>query len=107
AWSAAAGTVTTTTATYDDAGAFTLQLVDSTYAAVDAADGTSAVQLTITSTATDVGRFVPDRFVLSAASITPRTDIVACSTSSFTYMSERMDAGFTLTAARYPRGSTT
>ena len=99
--------MTTTTATYDDVGAFTLQLQDATFAAVDAADGTSAAQLTISSTAAGVGRFVPDRFLLSAASLIPRSDIPACSGSSFTYMGERMDANFTLTAVRFPSGTTT
>ena len=106
-WSASSGTVTTTTATYDDVGAFTLQLQDAAFSAVDSADGTSAAQLTISSTATGVGRFVPDRFLLSATSLTPRTDIPACSGSSFTYMGERMDANFTLTAVRFPSGTTT
>lgn len=105
-WSASAGTVTSTTATYDDVGAFTLQIVDSTYAAVDASDGTPASQLQISSTAAGVGRFVPDRFLVSATSITPRSGNAACSGSSFTYMSERMDARFTLTAVKFPSGTT-
>jgi hypothetical protein len=107
AWSASGGTVTTTTASYDDVGAFNLQLQDSTFASVDAADGTSAVQLTVSSTPIAVGRFVPDRFVVSAGTITPRTDIAACAASTFTYMGERMNAVFTLTAVRYPSGTTT
>jgi hypothetical protein len=106
AWTASGGTVSLTTATYDDVGAFTLQLQDATFAAVDAADGTSAAQLTISSTATGVGRFVPDRFLLSAASLVPRSDIAACAGSSFTYMGERIDAKFTLTAVKFPSGTT-
>ena len=106
AWSASAGTVTTTTATYDDVGAFALQLVDSVYAAIDAAAGTSAAQRTISSAPVDTGRFVPDRFVLSAASITPRASLPACAASTFTYMGERMDAAFTLIAVRFPAGTT-
>lgn len=107
AWSASGGTVTATTATYDDAGAFTLQLQDATFAAVDSADGTSAAQRTISSTAAGVGRFVPDRFFVSAPSITPRSDSAACSASGFTYMSERMNANFTLTAVNFTGGTTT
>ena len=112
-WSAAGGIVTTTTASYDDVGAFNLQLQDSTFAAVDNADGTPAtcsntapVGSIICSAAAGVGRFVPDRFLLSATSLTPRSDIAACAGSSFTYMSERMDANFTLTAVKFPSGTT-
>jgi MSHA biogenesis protein MshQ len=105
-WSASGGTVTTTTASYSDVGAFTLQLQDSTFAAVDSGDGTPAAQLTISSTATGAGRFVPDRFLVSATSITPRSDI-ACPGSSFTYMNERMDAKFTLTAVNASGATTT
>ncbi len=105
-WSASGGTVTTTTAGYNDVGAFTLQLQDSTFAAVDSGDGTPAAQLTVSSTATGTGRFVPDRFLVSATSITPRSDI-ACPGSSFTYMNERMDALFTLTAVNASGATTT
>lgn len=105
-WSASSGTVTTTSASYDDVGAFTLQLVDTTYAAVDNGDGTPAAQLTISSGPVDVGRFVPDRFLVSATSVTPRSDIVACAASTFNYMAERIDAVFTMTAVKYPSGTT-
>jgi hypothetical protein len=105
-WSASAGTIMTTTASYDDVGAFNLQLQDTTFAAVDAAD-TPLAERTVSSSITPVGRFVPERFVVSAASITPRSDIAACAASSFTYMGERMNAVFTLTAVRYPSGTTT
>lgn len=66
AWSTAAGTgtVTTTDARYSEAGAFAMKLVDTSFAAVDAADGSSAAELTIKSAAFDVGRFVPDHFDL-------------------------------------------
>jgi MSHA biogenesis protein MshQ len=96
----------TTTATYDDVGAFMLQLEDATFAAADIGDGSSAAQRTIPSTPVAVGRFVPDRFRVSAASITPRSDSAACSGSSFTYMGERMSANFTLTAVNFPGGTT-
>ena len=114
AWVAGGGTVTTSTASYDDVGAFNMQLQDSAFAAVDAADGTPAtcsntapMGSIICSVIAGVGRFVPDRFVLSATSLTPRSDIAACAGSSFTYMSERMDANFTLTAVNAAGSSTT
>jgi hypothetical protein len=99
AWSAAAGVITTTTATYADVGAFNLTLQDQTFASVDAGDGTATSVRYISSATLTVGRFVPDHFTLAAgASITPRTDIGACAGSTFTYMNERMDLAFTLDA---------
>jgi len=99
AWSAAAGIITTTTATYADVGAFNLTLQDQTFASVDAGDGTADAVRYIASATLTVGRFVPDHFTLAAgASITPRTDIGACAGSAFTYMNERMDLTFTLDA---------
>lgn len=99
AWSAAAGVITTT-ASYADAGAFALLLEDRTFAAVDLADGTAnAVRYIGSAAPLTVGRFVPDHFAIAAgASITPRSDIAACSGSTFTYMDERMDLVFTLRA---------
>ncbi|MGC2519930.1 MAG: DUF6701 domain-containing protein [Burkholderiales bacterium] len=81
AWTAGAstGSFFTTTATYDDAGSFTMQLVDSTFAAVDASDGTPANctgQYVCSSTTPSVGRFVPDSFELVDASATdPLVDL--------------------------------
>jgi hypothetical protein len=99
AWSAAAGVITTTTATYADVGAFNLTLQDQTFASVDAGDGTATSVRYISSATLTVGRFVPDHFTLAAgAAITPRTDIGACAGSTFTYMNERMDLAFTLDA---------
>lgn len=100
AWSAAAGVVTTTSATYPDVGSFDLVLEDQTFADVDAADTPANVRY-IRSTPLTVGRFVPDHFAITAASITPRSDIAACLGSAFTYMDERMDLVFTLRAEAF------
>ncbi|MDA8327406.1 MAG: polymer-forming cytoskeletal protein [Betaproteobacteria bacterium] len=62
-WSSASGVITTNTATYSDVGAFTAQLVDSTFASVDASQE-SATLLDITSVSFNIGRFVPDHFDL-------------------------------------------
>lgn len=51
------------------------------------------------------GRFVPDHFGLSAASIVNRADL-ACPTCTFTYMGEQMKALFTLTAQATGGGTT-
>ena len=89
-WSTASGVLTTSTASYSEAGAFAMTLVDANFAAVDAADGSSAAEMTIASAAVDVGRFVPDHFVLTTAS-TPQFatfNDTACATRSFTYVGQ-------------------
>lgn len=97
-WSGSGGNVATTTATYNDVGAFTLKLIDSTFASVDASDGSSALEREITGTV-DVGRFVPDHFELSGGTFVNRTDMATCgAASTFTYTGETFDATFTLTA---------
>ena len=109
-FSVAGGVITTTTATYNDVGAFNLVLEDGTFTAVDSTDAGYPVPAThyISSSAVTVGRFVPDYFTLEAGStITPRSDIGACSASSFTYMSERMDLVFTLRAREFAGGAVT
>jgi hypothetical protein len=77
-------------ASYDETGSIALQLVDSSFAAVDAGDGSSAAERTIASPAIVVGRFVPDRFDLVAlAAPTLRTfDGNACAARSFTYVGQ-------------------
>ncbi len=66
-----AGTRTSTTASYSEAGAFNLTLVDQTFAAVDAADGTpadcsaSGRYVCQSPAPLAVGRFVPDRFAVT------------------------------------------
>lgn len=104
-WTASAGVVTSNTASYSDVGAFDLQLQDTTFAAVDQSDGSTTAERYIpslnaarTSNKTTVGRFVPDHFMVSQVALTPRTDISACSGSSFTYMNEPFGTGFRLTA---------
>ena len=62
-WSSTSGVITTSTANYSDVGAFTVQLVDSTFASVDASQE-SATLLDITSAPFNIGRFVPDHFDL-------------------------------------------
>lgn len=66
---ASAGSFFTATASYNDAGSFTMNLVDTAFSAVDASDGTPADctasgQYICSSTTLNVGRFVPDNFEL-------------------------------------------
>jgi MSHA biogenesis protein MshQ len=93
------GNRVSTTATYSEAGAFNLTMIDQTFASVDSADGTPA-----DCTATGrfvcqspaplaVGRFVPDRFAITAVTAPQlRTfDVLdaACSgPRSFTYIGQ-------------------
>ncbi|MBC7955010.1 MAG: hypothetical protein H7Y33_03945, partial [Cytophagales bacterium] len=87
------GVIATNTASYTEAGTFSLQLVDSTFASVDAADGSTATEINITSSTLNVGRFVPDRFgiVTRLGSGTPtfRTFNSSCTQPrSFTYFGQ-------------------
>lgn len=54
-----------------------------------------------------VGRFKPAYFTLGAATLTPRSDIAACSASTFTYMGEPMLLSFALTPKNASGGSVT
>jgi len=74
----------------------------------DVADGNylGAGDTTGTTTGT-VGRFTPHHFALSSvATFTPRSDLVACAASTFTYMDEPMAVAFTLTAQNATNGTT-
>ena len=89
-WSAVSGVITTTTATYSDAGAFAMQLVDSSFANVDAGDGSTTAERYITSAIFNIGRFVPDHFD-GATSNTPKLltfNDATCVSRSFTYIGQ-------------------
>lgn len=78
------------TASYAEVGSFTLSLVDSSFAAVDAADGSSSTTLAFSSPVINVGRFVPDHFDLVAVA-TPRFATfgdATCAARSFTYLGQ-------------------
>jgi MSHA biogenesis protein MshQ len=89
-WSAASGIATTTNATYSEVGAFSMKLVDATFAVVDSADGSTAIERNIESAVINVGRFVPDHFDLTPASIPvfKTFNDTACPTRSFTYVGQ-------------------
>ncbi len=88
-WSAASGTVTSTTASYSEVGAFLFKLSDATFASVDVADSSAAERI-IESIAVSVGRFVPDHFQLAAASAPQLVTFndAACAARSFTYLGQ-------------------
>ncbi len=81
--------VLSTTATYSEAGVFNLQLVDTTWAAVDAADTPASQRYTYSNTIT-VGRFVPDHF---AVAVTSNGSMYtygsgSCATRAFSYLGQ-------------------
>jgi MSHA biogenesis protein MshQ len=94
-WSASGGTLTSTTASYDEAGSFTLLVQDQSYADVDVADGQSGTaDRYIVGTVTGVGRFTPDRFTVTSGSITA----AQTSATAFTYFAQDgLTSAFTLT----------
>jgi MSHA biogenesis protein MshQ len=79
----AAGQLTSDVASYDNVGAFRVQLVDASFATVDAADGSTAAEREIRSAAIDVGRFVPDHFTVSL-----NTPQFGTSCGTFTYQGQ-------------------
>ena len=91
-WTASGGILTSTTATYADVGSFGFSVEDRVYAKVDQGDSTKS-QRYIGSNVPTVGRFIPDHFVMSAASITP-----ADATGGYSYMNQTFSTTFTLTA---------
>ncbi len=88
--SAVAGVINTATASYSEAGAFNLQLVDSSFANVDAADGSTPAEMSVTSAAVTVGRFVPDHFdvVLLTTPVLRTFNSSTCAARSFTYLGQ-------------------
>ena len=109
----ASGVATGSTFSYSEVGNFQFQtqgVYDDTFTAVDQPnDCTSNFSNALvggkygckfgTSAATSFfGRFTPDNFVVSSASLTNRGELACAPASSFTYMGEPIGLGFTLTA---------
>ncbi|TMI11733.1 MAG: hypothetical protein E6H40_04010 [Betaproteobacteria bacterium] len=86
-----AGQLTSDVASYDNVGSFTLQLVDSDFASVDAADTTgdcTASGRYVCSATLDVGRFVPDHF---AVALNTPSFGTACAAGGFTYLGQPLN----------------
>ncbi|MDB5923457.1 MAG: hypothetical protein JWN13_2393 [Betaproteobacteria bacterium] len=89
-WTSSGGFRENATANYSEVGSFNLQLEDTSYASVDAVDGTPAGTRTVPATATaQLGRFVPNHFIVAPTN-TPqfRTFGAACASRSFTYVGQ-------------------
>jgi hypothetical protein len=95
-WLSTSGITISTTATYSEAGAFTMNLMDTSFANVDAADSSQAERY-IQSASVNLGRFVPDHFELGLPLLENRSDL-SCGGSTFTYMDEPLKGRFTLIA---------
>jgi hypothetical protein len=99
--SAGSGVRENATANYSEAGTFNLQLEDAGYASVDSVDGSSAATLTIPTTLisgirdVEIGRFVPDHFIVATtpgntpAFKTFNSVNSACASRSFTYIGQQ------------------
>lgn len=87
------GVVTGTTFSWDEVGIITLtpSIGDGNYLGAGDVSGTVSG---------NVGRFIPDRFVLSAANITPAN-------GGFTYLDQPFGIAYTLTAVNASGGTTT
>lgn len=106
------GTRVNDTASYSEVGGLTLALEDATFASVDNADSSVAERVIPQTAPIQVGRFVPDRFVVAPANAPQfRTFGAACAaTRSFTYLGQSfgyMTAPVALVTAQNAAGVTT
>lgn len=106
AYTATAGTVTSTTASYSEVGAISALFIDANFAAVDAGDtAATCAGYYVCSAATPIGRFVPDHFDVAGNSpaFTP-----GC--GGFTYLGQPFGFGtpplLTVTAKNQVGGTT-
>lgn len=117
----ATGVASGTTFTYSEVGNFRFLaqgVLDDTFTAVDQpgdctgdfsnilAGGRYGCKFGNTAATSFFGRFTPDHFVVSAVSLTNRSDLACVPASIFTYMSEPIALGFTLTASNAAGGTT-
>lgn len=93
------GVATGTTFSWGDVGIITLtpSVADGDYLGVGNVGGT---------TTGNIGRFIPHHFALSGSSLTNRNAASCAPASTFTYMSEALGLGFTLTAQNASNATT-
>ena len=78
-----AGVATSTTASYSEVGAISSSVSDANFAAVDAADGSTLAERTVSSAIFTIGRFVPDYF-----DVTLNTPVFSPGCGNFTYIGQ-------------------
>ncbi len=87
-WGYASGTLSSTTATYSDAGAFSWEVEDRTFAKVDMADSTKSQRYFRSNAVINTGRFVPASYQLVLNTPALQTFGSACGVRSFTYLGQ-------------------
>lgn len=105
-WTISGGAATTTTATYSEVGAFSLQVKDTNFASIDALDGTSVTRRTIASPVINVGRFVPDHFTLSSPVLINRSDLPTCDLQTTGSIAATSNSLFVASATAFVVGDT-
>jgi MSHA biogenesis protein MshQ len=103
------GVLTATTASYSEVGSFNMQLRDTTFSNVDAADGSpadcTASGRYVCSSTLAVGRFVPDNFAVAL-----NTPSFGTACGSFTYVGQKFNYAaapvITVTARNFAGGTT-
>jgi MSHA biogenesis protein MshQ len=95
----ASGVAVVNTLSFSEVGIITLapSLTSGSYLNTGNVTGTASA---------NVGRFIPDKFVLSSPSLTHRSGLACSPASTFTHLGENFSLGFTLTAQNLS-GSTT
>jgi MSHA biogenesis protein MshQ len=103
-----AGVLTANTASYSEVGSFALQLVDSSFASVDAGDTAGDCTTSgryVCSATTNVGRFVPDNFAVAL-----NTPSFGTACGAFTYVGQKFTYAtapvITVTARNFAGGTT-
>lgn len=89
-WDEIDGDLLTEEAVYSEAGVFSMTLEDRDFAAVDNGDGSTEAERYIRSASREIGRFVPDRFMLSVDTepMFLTFNDAACLGRAFTYLGQ-------------------
>jgi len=87
-WNYAGGALSSTTAAYSEAGTFSWEVEDRSFASVDAADSTISQRYFRSNAVIYTGRFVPASYQLNLNTPQLQTFGSACATRSFTYLGQ-------------------
>ena len=87
-WNYASGVLSSTTAAYSEAGTFSWEVEDRSFANVDAADSTISQRYFRSNAVINTGRFVPASYQLNVNTPQLQTFDSVCATRSFTYLGQ-------------------